>query len=340
MIHSADLIDRIVPLISNKRIFITGASGFFGSNFITKISELNKKFSLNISVVALTRSIEAVRKNTPHLYSFRGISWIEGDIENFEFPEGDFDQILHMATATSKETFEGVDQLLKFKSLINGTERVLNFAAHCKAKKILFTSSGVVYGDASENCLKISENYLGAPSTSEIGAAVGHGKRIAEYLCAYYSEKFKFDYVIARCFSFSGRGIPLDLHYALGNFIADAVAGRDILIQGDGQPIRGYLDVDDLTLWLLCLLSFKNNHKIYNVGSDQAISISNLAKLVASIVNPDIKVNIKGQSGVAVGSFNRNIYVPNIDRIVSEYGIFPWTSLSQSICNTVDCLDT
>jgi UDP-glucuronate decarboxylase len=336
MISSAELIATILPISCNKRIFITGASGFFGENFISKISELNKNFSANMRVVALTRNIEAVKKYSPRLFSAHGVTWVEGDIINFQFPDGDFDQILHMATATSKETFAGADQLLKFKSLVNGTERVLEFAGHCKARKILFTSSGVVYGDASENCVTISEDYLGSPSTIEIDSAIGHGKRIAEYLCAYYSNKFKFDYVIARCFSFSGPGLPLDLHYALGNFISDALAGRDIVIEGDGRPIRGYLDVDDLTVWLLCLLNLENKHKIYNVGSDQEISIFNLAKLVASIINPNIKVKVKGQIGMAVGSFNRNRYVPNIDRIVNEYGVSPWTTLSQSVRNTAN----
>jgi len=317
------------------KIFITGASGFFGRKILEQIIALNK-CDCNLNVVALSRNLEGVKKYDPSLMSNESIHWIEGDIENFVFPGGDFDLILHMATATSEETFSGMDQLSKLKSLMRGTERILDFAGASKVKKVLFTSSGVVYGDYSSNTMSSSvpEDYLGGPCTIDIASAVGEGKRVAEYLCSYYSKKYNFDFVIARCFSFSGVGLPLHLHYALGNFIAAAAEGKNIEIKSDGMAKRSYLDIDDLGVWLLTMLFLNTSSNIYNVGSNVEITIKELAEKVSSLINPDIKIKILNNSTGLIGSFHRSSYIPNIERAEKELGLMAWTPLDTSIMKT------
>jgi dTDP-glucose 4,6-dehydratase len=144
------------------------------------------------------------------------------------------------------------------------------------------------------------------------------GKRAAEHLCALYSNAYGFDVVIARCFAFVGRDLPLDVHFAIGNFIGNALQGKDIVIKGDGSPIRTYMDQRDLAVWLMQLLVSGKNNNAYNVGSDQAITIANLAKLVKEVVAPKVNILIEKQES---SSSNRNLYVPSIEKAKQELGL-------------------
>lgn len=317
--------------LRGESIFITGGSGFFGSALLYSLLESNKKVDLNIRVTVLTRNINSFKSKHPILVQSSFIKLIEGDILNFDFPSEKFSKIFHLATTSAIETFNGEDQLQKYKTLVDGTERLLKFAVSNKVNKILFTSSGVVYGNLPKNMHNVKEIFSGAPDTSFSSSALAQGKRSAEFLIAYYADKYKFDFVIARCFSFVGPYLPLKLHYAIGNFVYDAIFNKSIKIKGDGQAIRSYLDVNDLTVWLIKLMSTDCKEKIYNVGSDHSISVLSLAEKIRDIISPNKEIFIMGDVSHSVGNFPRNYYVPNIERARSELKLDVWIDLESSI---------
>ena len=310
-------------------IFLTGGTGFFGRWFLESFVRANDAFNLNASVMILTRSFDDFKKKAPHLTSNSSIRAHVGDVRDFAFPEGEYSHIIHAATTNAVATFNNEDPLIKFDTTAQGTRRTLDFAVRCKARKFLMTSSGSVYGKAPSGMTHITEDYSGAPLHLDfVNYALGEGKRVAEFLCAYYARKYSFDVQIARCFSFVGPYQPLNIHYAIGNFIRDALFSEAITINGNGAPMRSYMYLGDLVVWLLTLLVKGSSGRVYNVGSDQAVSIRELAYLVRDTLSPRKKVQILGQVDAGVGG---DWYVPNIQRARSEFGLDVCTPLSHAI---------
>ena len=99
-----------------------------------------------------------------------------------------------------------------------------------KVSRLLLTSSGAVYGPQSTEMDSISESYLGSPDPSNPLNAYGLGKRSAEQLCSLISKKYGFEIIVARCFAFVGGDLPQDKHFAIGNFIRDALYRDNITI--------------------------------------------------------------------------------------------------------------
>jgi dTDP-glucose 4,6-dehydratase/UDP-glucose 4-epimerase len=333
----ADIMTRMGGLwesLRNESVFLTGGTGMFGRWLLESLMHANRELKLNLKVTVLTRNAQAFKEKAPHLALDPAIDFHHGDVRDFDFPRRRYSYLIHGATTSADETFRGEDPLRKFDTLVAGTRRTLDFAVHCKTKRFLFLSSGVAYGVPSAEIDFIPEEYSGAPDTTDVDSALGQAKRAAEFLCAYYARKNGFDYSIARCFSFIGPFLPLDIHYAIGNFIGQAMFEDEITVKGDGSPERSYLYMADLVVWLLTLLLKGKNENIYNVGSDQAISILELAHLVRDVLNPQKNVRVLGNASLSVGNMIRNTYVPDIERARQEFGLAVWTPLPESIRRT------
>ena len=120
-------------------------------------------------------------------------------------------------------------------------------------RRFLLTSSGGVYGPQPPDMKYMPESHNGMPDPLNPAHAYSVAKRCAEHLCALYRDQHGLEPVIARCFAFVGRDLPLDVHFAIGNFIRDALYSREIVVSGDGSAIRSYMDQRDLAAWLLGL---------------------------------------------------------------------------------------
>ena len=326
LVRTYDLWDEL----RSQRIFITGGTGFFGCWLLESLIWANDKLGLNTEVVVLTRNYDAFRKKAPHLANHPSIQFIIGDVTSFNFPEGNFSYVIHAATEASAKLNEE-NPLLMFDTIVQGTRHTLEFAKLCQAKKFLLTSSGAVYGKQPSALTHIPEDYIGAPDPTHAQSAYGEGKRAAEMLCTLYGKQYGFETKIARCFAFVGPYLPLDTHFAIGNFIRDGLQGGPILVNGDGTPYRSYLYAADLAVWLWTILLKGRSCYPYNVGSDVDITISNVARLVGSVFQPPIEVVIaKKPSGEKPGQR----YVPLTTRAFSELGLKPIIALEEAIQRT------
>jgi dTDP-glucose 4,6-dehydratase/UDP-glucose 4-epimerase len=324
--------DRAGPLWSElhaQPILLTGGTGFFGRWLLESLVHAQARLGFDLDVVVLTRDIQAFRTKAPHLAASPHIQLHQGDVRDFIAPRDRFAFIIHGAATSAKATFDGEDPLTKFDTAVGGMRRVLDAALAAGKPRMLVLSSGSVYGGATGPLL---ETYLGAPFTLDTQAGLGHGKRAAESLCACYADRYDLSVTIARCFSFVGAYLPLDIHYAIGNFIRNALHDDAITVTGDGTPVRSYLFAGDLVVWLLTLLLRGQSRRIYNVGSGNAISMADLAVLVRDVVAPDKLVRILGNPGSAPRSY----YVPDVSLARRELGLDVWTPLADAIRQTAD----
>lgn len=336
---SADLdqiLRRTRPLweeLRGQHIFVTGGTGFFGCWLLETFAWANEHCRLGAEMIVLTRNADAFRQKAPHLANRPDIRFHIGDVRDFAFPDGHFSHVIHAATETVTKPGEENPGLM-LETIEAGTRRALEFAGHCDAKKFLLTSSGAVYGAQPDNLTHVPEEYGGAPNVSKATLlnAYGEGKRLAELLCAIEGPRLGLETKIARCYAFVGPYLPLDAHFAIGNFIRDALAGGPISIKGDGTPFRSYLYAGDLAAWLWTILIRGAANRPYNVGSSQAVSILETAQAVARVVGGNIQINIaqKAKSGQP-----KQHYVPNINRAAGELELDQWTQLDDAIRATV-----
>lgn len=316
--------------LRGNRIFLTGGTGFFGCWLLETFLWANQRLNLNAKLVALTRNAAAFSEKYPWLANNPALALHQGDVRNFMFPEGMFTHIIHAATEASAK-LNAEQPLLMLDTILEGTRHTLNFAQACGAKQFLLTSSGAVYGRQPPDLYGIAEDYIGRLEAANPAAAYGIGKFTAEHMCHLYAKASSLEIKIARCFAFVGPYLPLDTHFAIGNFIRDAMQSRPIQIKGDGTSYRSYLYAAELAIWLWHILFRGNPLQPYNVGSEQAVSIAELAHIVAASSQPESIVNIEQ---TADPDKTPERYVPAVDKIKQDLGLTQQITLIDAIQKT------
>ena len=318
--------------IKNERIFISGGTGFFGCWLLETFAWAIKRLKINTKATILTRSPEYFKNKAPHLFSHNSFFYLKGNILDFNFPPGEFRFIIHAAADTNSFLYQ-TQPLLMLNSIVKGTNRILDFSIESNTKKFLFISSGAVYGPQPQNISHITEDYIGAPDSQKLSSTYGIGKKMGEHLCLQYNHKFGIETKIARCFAFVGPYLPLNTHFAIGNFLQDSLLGRTIEVKGDGTPFRSYLYSSDLVIWLLTILFKGQPCSPYNVGSENSISIKELAQIISQLspTPANIQINELPQH---VSEIQR--YIPSTLKARTELGLHELNNLERAIKKTID----
>lgn len=324
--------ERSEPLwreLSGQRLFLTGGTGFFGRSLLEVLVAIGDTHGLRFDVTVLARDPDGFKKAWPQLGNSKHVRFHRGDIAGFPLLNEHFEHIIHAATpASARLNIEHPS--LMFRTIVDGTARMLDQAERSQVRRFLFVSSGAVYGRQPSELTHVPETYAGAPDPLSAAAAYGEGKRAAELMCTLAAKDRGLHWSSARCFAFVGPHLPLDGTFAIGNFIRDVLAGRQLRINGDGSPFRSYLYSADLVVWLTTILLKGENGRSYNVGSDRDLDIKSLAHTVLATLGSGAGLHIdRPPSGAPPER-----YVPSIDRARGELGLDVGLSLDEAIRRT------
>ena len=275
-----------------KKLLFIGGTGFLGKSFFDYLNSFKFKKKEIFEIIILSRRKKKISSKIK-------ISFINKNIVNLKsIPVTDY--IIY--AANSKNDKENIDGVLNFKSLLNEKH---------KKTKILFTSSGAVYGKINK-IKKIKESDL--VSIQNVQKFKGYKRKYAISKIKMEKEfkiisKNGFNVSVARLFSFVGNRILKNKNFAITNLINQAKNKNIKVIKlNDTKDVyRGYMESNELIKWLFKILIRSNkDFNIYNVGSDEAITIENLAKLIGKKFNKTIyKKKRKNNKDV-------DYYVPSI----------------------------
>ena len=312
-----------------RNIFVTGGTGFFGKALLRHWASGDCPELKESKLTILSRNPSDFRSKYSALLSDLDVKLVAGDVlKSNTLPVCEYSYILHAATDSTRGPH--LSPLERSAQIIDGTRNVLDLATKCGSPKVLLASSGGVYGDISHFPNGVAEDYCGMPNPLNPDNAYSVAKRHAEHLCSLYAREYGIHVVIARCFAFVGQDLPMNVHFAIGNFIEDAYKARNIIVNGDGTPIRTYLDQRDLAQWLTGIMLNGVSGRAYNVGSNERIALADLARMVAEISGTRSEVQILGKPPEGQAA-NRNVYVPSTERAQNELGLRVNFSLSEAI---------
>lgn len=328
-----------LKVLEGSSILLTGMTGFFGSAVLDMLIRYMRVCKNPATIYILTRDSKAFYNSNPKLIDCIFIRVVEGDIRNFEITAAKVDYIIHGASTSNVEKFTGKSSLYRFENIVFGAHHLLQIAKNLSTKKILFISSGAVYGGASGYTGPISESCNNGPNLySDPESCYSEGKRAAELLHILYSKTYGIEITVARCFSFCGPNIPLDINYAIGNFIRDVLKGNPISMRSDGAAVRSYMYTYDLAVWLFALLVKGKNCEVYNVGSEEYTTMKGLAERIKTVAGSSVPVNTKGTS-VSIGNnltAAGDWYVPDVNKAMTDLGLDVWTNLEMTIRLTIE----
>lgn len=317
------------PRLRGARLFVTGGTGFIGRWMLEALRDADRRLGLGLEVTVLTRDPAAFAAKAPHLAAQPGLRFVRGDVLTLA-PDGErYSHVLHAATDASADLTNN-HPMRMFDTVVAGTRRALDFAVAAGAERFFFFSSGAVYGAQPWEVTHVAEDWPGGPDPRDPRNTYAEAKRAAEMLCAIYAKQYGLGIVNARIFALLGPLLSLDIHFAAGNFIRDALAGRTVRVEGAGTAVRSYLYAADLAAWLWTILLRAGPGAVYNVGSEESVSIADLARRTAALL---------GTAGHEVlgrpdPGWNPGRYVPSTALIRRELGVRQTVDLDEAIRRT------
>lgn len=305
MIYNSETYNREVELIANisnlpfnklanKSIMITGACGLIGSFIVDVIMMRNSKYNDNITVIAYDFKEEYIKERFSKYLDNDNFRYIYQDVNlplDYDFH---VDYIMHLASNSHPVLFKE-DPVGTIKANIIGLNNLLEFAKNNKTERVLYTSTGEVYGqiEDKDEFIETDSGYVN-PTLSR--SCYPASKRCAETLCVSYTEQYNVDTVIARPCHTYGPTMTKNDSRVYAEFLRDILNDQDIVLKSAGNQIRSYCYVADCASAMLFILLNGKSMEAYNIANkDSVVSLKEMAEVIAKLGNKKVLFDISDE---------------------------------------------
>jgi len=315
-----------VSEIVRSRVLVTGGSGFIGRWLVSTLALSALQRGFKGQVVTVSRTCPEWQQRFISVGCLKHVHW---DASQSLPSLGSFGHVFHAAVPASAQVNSENPALMK-QIIDQGTQQLLDAFAETETR-ITHLSSGAVYGLQPADMTGFVEEWSENPQRQIPNSEYHRGKIRAE---TQLNEGAIRNHVShARLFAFLAPFLPLDTHFAAGNFLGSALKGEPIKITGDHRTVRSYMYGVDLVVWLIRIALNGEHKRAYNVGSEIAISIGDLATRIAVQSRHHIEVQIN-QKISSEGPVHR--YLPDVTRTRRELRLESRVSLDEAIRRTLE----
>jgi nucleoside-diphosphate-sugar epimerase len=279
--------------LRDKIVLVTGGGGFLAAYLVKSLLAISRIHKLNIKVICVARGMHSVEARLSAYLNEADLTVILHDISRplpSDFPRANF--IIHSASQASPKYY-GVDPVGTLLANTAGTMYLLEHAVKSHADKFLFFSSGEVYGAPIDSNQLVGEQDFGYLDPMNVRTCYAESKRIGETMCAAWAKQYNLHTTVVRPFHTYGPGMALNDGRVFADFVADVVAGRDIVLKSDGLAQRPFCYIGDATKGFLAVLLRGEIAQAYNIANPKAeMSMHELATTIVKIF-PERGINVR-----------------------------------------------
>ena len=319
--------------INNSTVMIFGINGLIGSAIVDVLNYLNEYEEYSIKIIGTVRN---KKKTLDRFKNYKNLIIVEQDIVNPIVLRNKVDYVINCASNSHPQKFS-TDPVGTMVTNFIGTKNVLDFGLKKKVKRILFVSSGEIYGQATTNIDSFDEEYNGKINSMNSRSCYPISKLSAETLCASYKEQFDVDSVVVRpCHTYGPTQQDSDSR-ASAQFIRDVLNDKDIIMKSDGSQVRSYCYVLDCVTGILSALLYGEICSAYNIANNNSVlSIREMAEKIA--INAQKKVVFEIPSDSEKKGYNPVTRSVLNGSKLEKIGWRPCYSFDEGIKETIDIM--
>ena len=322
-------IERLV----GKSVIITGATGTIGSFVADALIRFHQKNAANLKIYLAGRNLDKLQRQ------FEGcdnVGFLKYDMNSpIEF-DAPVDYIIHAAGNAHPAAFNG-DPVGTIIGNIESTLDLLEYLRKYKGKRLLYVSTGEVYGQGDGLIDAFEEEYVGYVNVLSPRSCYPLSKRTTENLCGSYWKQYGIETVIVRPCHTYGPCMTASDNRAHVQFFHNALSGENIVLKSVGNQLRSYNYVADCVSALLTVLINGEAGEAYNLANPKSrLTIAQLARKIAEIEGQEVVfedpsvVDIANQSPIDKQVLDT--------KKIEKLGWTPAFSIDDGVCHTLSIL--
>lgn len=310
-----------------ERVFITGVAGLIGRRLAEKLVDRGygvTGFDLGEQVTLCRDRLDAISAKGDCLITEGTILDRSGVVRAMK----GCSVVIHLAAMLGVRRTEE-DRLRCLEINITGSDHILNACVLNRVERVVVASSSEVYGEPITNPVKETDITQGK-------TVYAISKLASEELAMGYAQAFpSLSYTIVRFFNTYGEGQVAQ--FVLTKFVREVLAGRNPVVYGDGQQVRSYAHVDDITDGLVEIVrNPRARNQVYNLGNGaEAMTLRDLAQKVIDTLRPDagLEVEVLGNFDGSDRAPEREIHnrVCDSSKALEELGFKATVSVEEGI---------